>query len=356
MRGEILQMVVQEQLISDPIERLVQLAYQSGASDIHIEPGDGGGYQVRVRLNGQLERWEVMEGTLEQTVSRIKLKARMDIAERRLPQDGSFRVIVGEHDVVDVRVSSLPTIHGEKIALRLLQNRARHSLDDLGFDSKQRRLFNSWIEAKHGLVLVTGPTGSGKTTTLYASLLHRRDEGLNLSTLENPVEVKLPGINQVEIQSRTGLTFATALRSLLRQDPDVLMIGEIRDTETAEAAARAALTGHLVLTSLHSESAIGALLRLIDLGVPPQVVATSLRGVVGQRLVETREGRRAVFEAVPLTDSLRQGLYQRTDVQELTMRAKREGIRLLPDVLSEWLDHDLIDEATYDQVLGERGR
>jgi general secretion pathway protein E len=348
-------MNVNQQELVDPIERLVQLAYEGGASDVHIEPGEHGECQVRVRLGGQLEKWDLMEGALEQTVSRVKLKARMDIAERRLPQDGSFRLKMDNGDIVDVRVSSLPTVHGEKLAMRLLQNRARHSLDDIGFDAKQRRLFGSWIKAKHGMILITGPTGSGKTTTLYASLLHRLDSGLNLSTLENPVEVKLPGINQVEIQPRTGLTFATALRSLLRQDPDVLMIGEIRDGETAEAASRAALTGHLVLTSLHSDSAVGALLRLVDLGVSPQVIATSLRGVVGQRLVDTRDGRRAIFECVPLTESIRQGLYQKVDAHELTLRVRKEGVRLLPDVLNEWLDHGIIDDFTYDRVLGERG-
>jgi type II secretory ATPase GspE/PulE/Tfp pilus assembly ATPase PilB-like protein len=347
-------MVVNEHVMADPIERLVRLAYASGATDVHIEPGEGGGYQVRVRVNGVLQRWEVTEGTLEQTVSRVKLMARMDIAERRLPQDGSFRVAVGEQESVDVRVSSLPTVNGEKIAMRLLQSRTRHSLDDLGLDKQQRRMLLSWIEARHGLVLVTGPTGSGKTTTLYAALMHRRDAGVNLSTLENPVEVKLPGINQVEIQPRTGLTFATGLRSILRQDPDVLMIGEIRDQETAEATARAAMTGHLVLSSLHSDSAVGALLRLVDLGVPPQVVAASLRGVVGQRLVETHEGRRAVFEMLPMTESIRQGLYQRADVRELTLRARREGVRLMADVLNDWLDHGLIEEGTYDRLIGER--
>lgn len=348
-------MTEHEQVIADPMERLLRLAYQNGASDVHIEPAESAGYQVRVRINGRLEIWQVSDGSLEQIVSRVKLLARMDIAERRLPQDGSFRLILAPGEEVDVRVSSLPTVHGEKLALRLLQNQARHSLDDLGMDAKQRRLFLSWIEAKHGMVLVTGPTGSGKTTSLYASLLYRRDPSLNLSTLENPVEVKLPGINQVEIQPRTGLTFAAALRSILRQDPDVLMIGEIRDGETAEVAARAALTGHLVLTSLHSSSAIGALLRLIDLGVPPQVIAASLRGVVGQRLVDTRAGRRAIFECVPMSESIRQGLYQRADAGELTARARRDGVRLLPDVLNEWLDNGMIEESVYDQLIGERG-
>ncbi|ASS74962.1 hypothetical protein CIG75_08165 [Tumebacillus algifaecis] len=340
---------------ADRLEHLLGLAYTEGASDVHIEPGIDGGCQVRVRVNGKLEHWEALEGTLEQTVSRLKLKARMDIAEKRLPQDGSFQMRLTEGEVFDVRVSSLPTVHGEKVALRLLQNQARHRLDELGFDQKQRRLFNSWIESRHGMVLVTGPTGSGKTTTLYAAMLQRQDAGLNLSTLENPVEVKLPGINQVEIQPRTGLSFGVALRSVLRQDPDVLMIGEIRDEESAEVAARASLTGHLVLTSLHSESAVLALLRLIDLGVPPQMVATAIRGVVGQRLVETKEGRKAVFECLPMTESIRQALYRHADARELTSLAKKDRIRLLPDVLSEWLDRGAVDEETYDRIIGERG-
>jgi type II secretory ATPase GspE/PulE/Tfp pilus assembly ATPase PilB-like protein len=345
----------EQELMADSLEKLLCRAYGLGASDVHIEPGMDGNCQVRVRVSGKLEVWDAPEGTLEQNVSRLKLKARMDIAEKRLPQDGSFQLTLHGGETFDVRVSSLPTVHGEKLALRLLQNRARYSLDELGMDPKQRRLFNSWIEARHGMVLVTGPTGSGKTTTLYAAMLYRQEAGLNLSSLENPVEVKLPGIHQVEIQPRTGLTFDAALRSVLRQDPDVLMIGEIRDEETAEVAARAALTGHLVLTSLHSESAVGALIRLIDLGVPPQVVATALRGVTGQRLIETSSGRRAVFECLPMTESIRQGLYQKADAKELTLRAKRDGIRLLPDVLSEWLDRGLVDEATYDRIIGERG-
>jgi type II secretory ATPase GspE/PulE/Tfp pilus assembly ATPase PilB-like protein len=341
--------------MTDPIEGLIRTAYASGVSDIHIEPGPEQHYAIRVRVNGGLQKWESGEGTLEQTVSRVKLMARMDIAERRLPQDGSFRLGLGEGEAVDVRVSSLPTVHGEKLALRLLPNSARHALEELGFDLKQLRLFRSWVEAKHGMVLVTGPTGSGKTTTLYATLLHLQHAGVNISTLENPVEIKLPGINQVEIQPRMGLTFPTALRSILRQDPDVLMVGEVRDGETAEAASRAALTGHLVLTSLHSESAVGALLRLIDLGIPPQVVATSVRGVIGQRLVETVQGRRAVFECLPISETIRQGLYHRADAHELTLRARRDGCRLLPDVLSEWLDHGLIDDQTYDRHLDQRG-
>jgi type II secretory ATPase GspE/PulE/Tfp pilus assembly ATPase PilB-like protein len=343
-----------EILNRDPIERLIREAYLCDASDIHIEPWEQDRYRVRVRVNGQLKEWEKGERFDQSVVPRVKLLARMDIAERRLPQDGSFRVELPGGESVDVRVSSLPTIHGEKLALRLLHNRTR-SLDELGFDERQRRQFLSWIESRHGMVLVTGPTGSGKTTTLYAALLHRRDANLNLSTLENPVEVKLPGVNQVEIQARTGLTFAHALRSVLRQDPDVLMIGEIRDLESAEVAARAALTGHLVLTSLHSDSAVGALMRLLELGVLPQVLATALRGVVGQRLVETRDGtRRAVFELLPITDSIRQGLLNRVDAAELIQRARRDGARLMPDVLSELLDRGVIGDDVYDRLLGER--
>ncbi|MFD2168972.1 GspE/PulE family protein [Tumebacillus lipolyticus] len=344
-----------EGVTADVLDLMLAQAYREGASDVHIEPWHDEGCRVRVRMNGRLEMWDAPDVTLKQTVSKLKLRARMDIAERRLPQDGSFQVQLPEGEVFDVRVSSLPTVHGEKVALRLLQNRARHALDELGFDPGQRRLFNSWIEARHGMVLVTGPTGSGKTTTLYAAMLQRREAGLNLSTLENPVEVKLPGINQVEIQPKTGLSFDLALRSVLRQDPDVLMIGEIRDEESAGVAARAALTGHLVLTSLHSESAVGALLRLIDLGVPPQVLATGLRGVVGQRLVETSEGKRAVFECVPMTDGIRQALYQKADVRELSRQARKESIRLLPDVLSDWLERGAVDEQTVDRIICERG-
>ena len=255
------------------------------ASDIHVEPSERD-VTVRYRVDGALRVVETRPIELHPAiVSRIKVLAQLDISIRHAPQDGRIKVRVGGGEL-DLRVSVLPTFWGEKVVCRLLDStRAALPLDALGFEAAQRDAFRRMIEAPHGLVLVTGPTGSGKSTTLYAALNAVRSPEINVVTVEDPVEYQLPGINQVQVNPKRGVTFAGALRSILRQDPDVILVGEIRDHETGVIAAEAALTGHLVLSSLHTNDAIGAVMRLTELGVEPFLVAPSLVGVVAQRLL-----------------------------------------------------------------------
>lgn len=267
------------------LDALLQKALNQGASDIHFESGEGT-FRVRFRIDGLLKTTDAVPRHLRDAlISRLKVLARMDIAEKRLPQDGRFQ-FNNEDKTVDLRVSSLPTIHGEKIVVRILNfNLLRPSLEDLGYEPDDQALLLAAINRPHGMVLLTGPTGSGKTLSLYSCLdiLNRSD--INISTVEDPSEIMVPGINQVNINDRAGLTFATALRALLRQDPDVLMVGEIRDVETAEIAIQAAQTGHLVLSTLHTNDAPSTLTRLSHMGIAPFNVAASVILVTAQRLV-----------------------------------------------------------------------
>jgi type IV pilus assembly protein PilB len=260
-------------------------ALEQRASDIHIEASERE-TTIRYRVDGVLRTVEVRPIDLHAAiVSRIKVLANLDIAIRQVPQDGRIKIKHGNADI-DLRVSVLPTYWGEKVVCRLLDNRrAALPLDEIGFTAEERVLFDRMIAAPHGLLLVTGPTGSGKSTTLYGALNAVRSPELNILTVEDPVEYQLPGINQVQVNVRRGLTFAGALRSILRQDPDVILVGEIRDHETGVTAAEAALTGHLVLSSLHTNDALSAITRLTEMGVEPHLVAPSLVGVVAQRLV-----------------------------------------------------------------------
>ncbi|MGZ4603167.1 MAG: ATPase, T2SS/T4P/T4SS family [Kineosporiaceae bacterium] len=272
-----------------PIVKLVNQiladAVHLRASDIHIEV-QRDALRVRYRVDGLLR--DVMNAPKRiatSVISRIKVVSGLDIAERRIPQDGRTRFTVGDHDV-DARVSTLPSLHGEKIVIRLLtRGDAVPPLDDLGFDPRQLALFRSALAVPQGLVLITGPTGSGKTNTLYSAIAEIRNPDKNIVTLEDPVEVQLPGITQVGVSEKTGMTFSRGLRSILRQDPDVILVGEVRDGETAELALKAAMTGHLVLTTLHTNSAVAALTRLVDMGAEPFLVASSLTAAIAQRLV-----------------------------------------------------------------------
>jgi type II secretory ATPase GspE/PulE/Tfp pilus assembly ATPase PilB-like protein/ActR/RegA family two-component response regulator len=267
------------------VDEIIAEAVDRGASDVHVEPSQRGGV-VRYRIDGVLQEATVVpRGATGQFVARLKLMGGMDIAERRLPQDGRARFSRGDAEV-DLRISSLPSLYGETMVLRLLRKGAeRMGLDEVGFDPEQLARFTGSIERPQGLVLITGPTGSGKTSTLYAGLGHLADETRNIITLEDPVEYELAGINQTHILERVGRTFARCLRTVLRQDPDVVMVGEIRDGETAELALQAAMTGHLVLSTLHTNDAPSAVVRLRELGVPPYLIASSLTLVVAQRLV-----------------------------------------------------------------------
>lgn len=269
------------------VRHIIGEAIARGVSDIHIEPYEAQ-CRVRYRLDGVLHEAGALDPARQSEVTaRIKIMAELDIAERRRPQDGRITFASGHRgDAVDLRVSTLPTAFGEKIVLRVL-DRSGIELDlgVLGFADREKALFEKTIGRPHGLVLVTGPTGSGKTTTLYAALNALRRPAVNIQTIEDPIEYELPGINQAQVKSDIGFTFAEALRAFLRQDPDIIMVGEIRDRETAEIAIRAALTGHLVLSTLHTNDAPGAAGRLLDMGVPPYLAASSLELVVAQRLV-----------------------------------------------------------------------
>ena len=267
------------------VSELLREALGRAASDIHLDPEERGG-RVRFRVDGVLS--DVREAdiaTHAALVARCKVMATLDIAERRLPQDGRLQVIVAGHKV-DVRVATLPTQHGERVVLRLLDtSAARLDLSALGFPGQTLTALRNAVRMPHGLVLVTGPTGSGKTTTLYAAVSELDRERLNVVSVEDPVEYALERVAQTQVNPRIELTFARALRSILRHDPDVIIVGEIRDRETAEIAIQASLTGHLVLASLHTNSAGAAITRLADMGVEPYLLASSLRGVLAQRLV-----------------------------------------------------------------------
>ncbi|MCI0339953.1 MAG: type II secretion system ATPase GspE [Planctomycetales bacterium] len=272
-----------------PIIKLVRMvlfqALKMRASDIHIQPYEQK-LAVRYRIDGTLYDMISPPKKIQDAItSRIKVMGKMDIAERRLPQDGRATIRMGDSEV-DLRISSVPTSNGERIVIRLLDKGARlYQLEELGLDTDNFKVFNRLIGMSHGIVLVTGPTGSGKTTTLYAGLTKINSGELNVMTIEDPIEYNLPGISQIQVSTKKGLTFASGLRSLLRQDPDVMMVGEIRDKETATIAIQSSLTGHLVFSTLHTNDAPGAVTRLLDLGVEPYLVASTVNAALAQRLV-----------------------------------------------------------------------
>lgn len=267
------------------VSEIILKAMAKQASDIHIEPQDSR-TAVRIRVDGVLRELEAVPRSLQnQLVSRIKILSDMDIAERRAPQDGRFMVAAGPRRV-DMRVSTLPTQYGEKVVMRLLEASAPIlSFTDLGFPPAVAKQMRKLIALPQGMLLVTGPTGSGKTTTLYSALNVLRTPTVNIVTVEDPVEYALAGVNQVHVNTRAGLTFASCLRSILRQDPNVIMVGEIRDLETAEIAMKAAQTGHMVLSTLHTNDSISAVARLLDLGIPEYLIGSSVTGILAQRLV-----------------------------------------------------------------------
>jgi type IV pilus assembly protein PilB len=267
------------------VNYLVFHAVRDGASDIHIEPEENA-LRVRYRVDGTLfEKIRPPAKMLPAIVSRIKIMAALDISERRLPQDGGIHVLMDGRPI-DLRVSTMAGKHGEKVVIRIIDNRnILVNLEKLGFDYEMLKRWRKVIESPNGIILVTGPTGSGKSTTLYSVLKELNSEEVNLCTVEDPVEFNLPGVNQFQVNGRIGFAFSTALRSLLRQDPDIVMVGEIRDQETARIAVQAALTGHLVLSSLHTNDAPGAVTRLVNIGVEPYLVAASVNAVLAQRLV-----------------------------------------------------------------------
>jgi len=310
-----------------PVIRLVNLllmsAIQKGASDIHIEPYERSS-AVRFRVDGSLREVVQPNRALHAAlISRLKIMAELDISEKRLPQDGRISLRIGGR-AIDVRVSTLASAHGERAVLRLLdKSESRFTLEGLGMSGDVLKSFDRLIHQPHGIVLVTGPTGSGKTTTLYASLGRIDTSSTNLLTVEDPIEYELPGIGQTQVNAKIELTFAKALRAILRQDPDVIMIGEIRDYETASIAIQASLTGHLVLATLHTNDAPSAVTRLTDMGVEPFLLSSSLLGVLAQRLVRKlcvhcrRQDERGRWHPVGCEHCMSTGYKGRTGVYEL---------------------------------------
>jgi len=267
------------------VNQLIINAVLAGASDIHIDPQEDA-LKIRYRVDGIMRTEQSLPPHMQSViVARVKIMANMNVAERRQPQDGRVEMDI-QFRKIDIRLSTMPTIHGEKVVMRILDlGSVATNLSNLGFTERNLSQFKQCIESPYGIVLITGPTGSGKTTTLYSALSELNREDVNILTIEDPVEYQLQGINQVQVNPSAGITFAEGLRAMLRQDPNIIMVGEIRDSETAEIAVRAAMTGHLVLSTLHTNTAVNAITRLIDMGIEPFLISSALRGVVAQRLV-----------------------------------------------------------------------
>ncbi|MEX2131808.1 MAG: type II secretion system ATPase GspE [Pseudohongiellaceae bacterium] len=377
------------------INALLTQALREGASDIHVEPFETRSV-VRLRIDGTLrdliEPAQALHGAI---VSRIKIMAQLDIAEKRLPQDGRITLRVAGKPV-DVRVSTVPAGHGERVVLRLLDKQAgRLDLTRLGMDDITLGRIDRMIREPHGIVLITGPTGSGKTTTLYAALSRLNANALNIMTVEDPIEYALDGISQIQVNSRIDMSFARALRTILRQDPDVVMIGEIRDLETAQIAVQASLTGHLVFATLHTNDAVSAVTRLVDMGVEPFLLASSLLGVGAQRLVrrlclECRKpfgaataplqelglavsgatlytaqgcpackgsgyrGRTGIYELLTVDDQLRRLIHDRASEQTLRDYAVHHGMRTLREDGMRWAGTGLVSLEEVVRVTREQ--
>ncbi|AOT68185.1 type II secretion system ATPase GspE [Geosporobacter ferrireducens] len=351
------------------VNSIISQAVKMRASDIHIEPYEKI-LRVRFRVDGELqENMTPSKSSHSAIVTRIKIMGKMDIAEKRIPQDGRVEMNVEGRDI-DMRISILPTVYGEKIVIRLLdRSGVVISKSELGFTPQNLRVFDQIIKNPHGIILVTGPTGSGKTTTLYAALTELNDVHKNIITVEDPVEYRLEGINQSQVNIKAGLTFASGLRSILRQDPDIIMIGEIRDGETAQIAVRAAITGHLVLSTLHTNDTASTVARLVDMGIEPYLISSSVVGIVAQRLVKRicknckiayhpsvgeinllqlphgamlykgegcnacnqtgYRGRTAIHEVMPVTKDIKKLIDERKNTEDLRKAAVEQGMTTL---------------------------
>jgi general secretion pathway protein E/type IV pilus assembly protein PilB len=366
----------QEASVVRLVNEILVEAVEARASDVHIE-SQASGLKIRYRVDGMLQSQPVppeISRFQAAIISRLKIMARLNIAEKRLPQDGRIKLRMAGREI-DIRVSVIPMLHGEGIVMRLLdKGRMNFSLEALGMEPDLHRLYGDLIRMPHGIVLVTGPTGSGKTTTLYSSLMEIKSEDSKIITTEDPVEYQLEGINQIQVHPKIGLTFAASLRSILRHDPDIVLVGEIRDMETAENAIQASLTGHLVFSTLHTNDAPSAYTRLVDMGIEPFLVASTVEAVMAQRLVRTlckecREpfdpkqddmpkdfpweefqkrgkplfqpkgcracrqlgfiGRQGIFELCHTTDSVRQLAHDRASSWEIRQAARKDGMRTL---------------------------
>ncbi len=363
-----------DQHIVSIVDWLMQYAFSQRASDIHIEPRREQG-NVRFRIDGVMHQvYEIPANITSAVTSRIKIMGRLDVAEKRKPQDGRIKTVTPDGKEVEMRLSSMPTAFGEKLVLRIFDPEVLvRDFSDLGFEKKDSDAWNQMIRQPFGIILVTGPTGSGKTTTLYTSLKYLAVPEVNVCTIEDPIELVEPLFNQMQVQHNIGVDFASGVKTLLRQDPDIIMIGEIRDRETAEMAIQAALTGHLVLSTLHTNDAPSAVARLTEIGVPPYLISATLLGVVAQRLVRTlcphckksveldnaqwgslikpwtteppgsvyqetgclecRQtgflGRKGIYEMMPLTEELKQGITRDFDLFKFRKQAIKSGMRPL---------------------------
>ena len=360
------------------INALLTQALREGASDIHIEPFEQISI-VRFRIDGRLRDIVRPKKAIHAAlISRVKIMSQLDIAEKRLPQDGRITLRVGGKPV-DVRVSTLPTGHGERAVLRLLDKEGgRLDLQQLGMSQNTQAQFDHLISQPHGIVLVTGPTGSGKTTTLYAALTRLNAVTTNILTVEDPIEYELPGVGQTQVNARIDMSFAKALRAILRQDPDVIMIGEIRDLETAQIAVQASLTGHLVLATLHTNDAAAAVTRLLDMGIEPFLLSSSLLGVAAQRLVRKLcshcrqfygqhwhdvgcdkcgntgyHGRVGIYELLLTTDAIREQIHNRASEADIRASAQRNGMQSMREDGERWLQDGTTTEAELLRVTKE---
>lgn len=332
----------------DFVDDLLKMAVNRRASDIHIEPMQDK-TRIRLRVDGMLQvLCDLPKSHQDGVVSRIKVLGEMDITEKRLPQDGHLEKPI-ENRLIDLRISTMPTVHGEKVVVRILDKTTTFSsLDKLTFTDENLTAYRNLFRSPHGIVLVTGPTGSGKSTTLYATLNELNKPETNIITIEDPVEYQLEGVNQIALNTKAGLTFANGLRAIVRQDPDIIMVGEIRDEETARIAVQAALTGHLVLSTLHTNSAVGAITRLLDMGIEPYLLASCLRGVVAQRLVRRvcpkcgacgcedcfgtgYNGRLAVQEVMTVNEEIRHLITGRAAEKDILTAAEGNGFVSLYD-------------------------
>ena len=299
--------IVQDSPISRALSTILEYAVKSRASDVHIEPLEAA-VKIRCRVDGVLREVMQLPKSIEPAlVSRIKILSDLKIDEHRIPQDGQFAVKVGNKDI-DLRIAVSPVVWGEQVVIRLLDKTDNNfNLDEMGYTGRALRMIGRSIKRPNGMILTSGPTGSGKTTSLYALIRQIKDDTINIVTLEDPVEYKMEGVNQIQVNGEVGLTFASGLRSVLRQDPDVVMVGEIRDDETANLAIQAALTGHLVFSTLHTNSAAGVLPRLLDMHAEPFLIASTVNTIIGQRLVRRVAPQREVYQSTPLeTQSIMQ--------------------------------------------------
>ncbi|MCF8172502.1 MAG: Flp pilus assembly complex ATPase component TadA [Candidatus Methylopumilus sp.] len=351
------------------INSLFKQASRDSASDIHLEAYEKQSV-VRFRVDGNLrDVVDLKRGLHAALVSRIKIMASLDIAEKRMPQDGRISLRVGSK-ALDIRVSTLPTAHGERVVMRLLEkNYSKLDLKTLGMAPDTEKSFLELINKPYGIVLVTGPTGSGKTTTLYSALLTLRSQVNNIMTVEDPIEYNLEGVGQTQVNSRIEMNFARALRAILRQDPDIVMIGEIRDLETAQIAVQASLTGHLVLATLHTNDAASAVTRLIDMGIEPFLLSSSLLGVLGQRLIRLTctvchgqgcaectqsgfKGRAGIYELMTTSVELKELIHQSASEAQIRQKALDTGMRSLVQDSERWVRAGMTTPAEVGRVTG----